>query len=299
MNAGVHRCGLVAVVGRPNVGKSTLINAIIGRKISIVTPKPQTTRHRIMGVLNRPDHQVVFVDTPGLHQNAVKAMNRMMNRTAANALLDADLVLFVSEAGRFTPEDEAVLARVRESGKPSMAVINKIDTARRRDDVLADIAAMNERHVFLEIVPISAKKRDNLDRLLGLLPERLPESPPLFPADMVSDRNDRFRDAELIREKLTLELRHELPYGLTVQVERFEQEPQGISMHAVIWVERDSQKGIVVGRAGQLLKKIGRQARLEMKRHYGQPVHLELWVKVRDNWADSDKDLEQLGYDVP
>ena len=299
MSNAQHRCGFVAVVGRPNVGKSTMINAIVGRKVSIVTPKPQTTRHRILAVHNEANCQVVFVDTPGLHQNAAKAMNRMMNRTAANALLDADLVLLVCEADRWTSEDDAVLTRVRESGKPAIAVLNKIDRSKQKDDLLSSIAAMNERHQFQEIVPLSAKSGDNLERLLGLLPTYLPESPPLFPADMVSDRNDLFRAAELIREKLTLELRHELPYGLTVQIERFDEEAEGISMQAVIWVERDSQKGIVVGKGGGLLKKIGTQARLELKRHYRQPVHLEMWVKVRDNWADSDKDLAQLGYDVP
>ncbi len=293
-----HKCGFVAVVGRPNVGKSTLINAIVGRKISIVSPKPQTTRHRILAVHNEANCQTVFVDTPGLHLNAVKAMNRMMNRTAANALLDADVTLLVCEADRWTTEDDAVLTRVKESGKPAIALLNKIDQIKQKDDLLAHIAAMSERHMFQEILPMSAKTGDNLDRLLALLPGYLPESPPLFPADMISDRGDLFRAAELIREKLTLELRHELPYGLTVQIERFDEEAEGISMHAVIWVERDSQKGIVVGKGGSLLKKIGTQARIELKRHYRQPVHLEMWVKVRDNWADSDKDLAQLGYDV-
>ncbi|ANO51118.1 GTPase Era [Woeseia oceani] len=299
MNKQEHRCGFVAVVGRPNVGKSTLINAIIGRKVSIVSPKPQTTRHRILAVHNERDSQTVFVDTPGLHLNANKAMNRMMNRTAANALLDADLVLLVCEADRWTTEDDAVLARVRESGKPTMVLLNKIDRIKQKEELLGLIAAMSERHQFLEILPLSAKNGENLDRLLSLLPERLPVSPPLFPDDMVSDRDDMFRAAELIREKLTWELRHELPYGLTVQIERFDDEAEGISMHAVIWVERDSQKGIVVGKGGALLKKIGTQARIELKRHYRRPVHLEMWVKVRDNWADSDKDLAQLGYDVP
>ena len=295
----MHRCGFIAVVGRPNVGKSTLINAILGRKISIVTPKPQTTRHRILAVHNASGSQLVFVDTPGLHKDAPKAMNRMMNRTAVNALVDSDVVLMVCEADRFTAEDEAVLARAADSGKPVIAVLNKVDLVKPKKNLLAAIAAMSERHDFAEIVPLSARTRDNLDSLLALLPQYLPESPPLFPDDMVSDRNESFRAAELIREKLTLELRQELPYGLTVQIERFDREAEGISLHAVIWVERDSQKGIVVGKGGSLLKKIGRQARLELKREYGQPVHLELWVKVRDNWADSDKDLAQLGYDVP
>jgi GTP-binding protein Era len=294
-----HRCGFVAVVGRPNVGKSTLINAILRRKISIVSPKPQTTRHRILAILNTPAAQIVFVDTPGLHNDAAKAMNRMMNRTAVNALHDADVIVMVCEAERFTAEDETVLARIKDSNKPVIALLNKIDLVTPKDKLLGALAAMNARHDFAAIIPLSAKTRDNLDALLASLPQYIPESPPLFPAEMISDRNDSFRAAELIREKLTFELRQELPYGLTVQIERFEQEAEGISLHAVIWVERDSQKGIVVGKGGSLLKKIGRQARLEMKRDYGVPVHLEMWVKVRDNWADNDQDLAKLGYDLP
>ncbi|MGB5245730.1 MAG: GTPase Era [Woeseia sp.] len=299
MSATPHRCGFIAVVGRPNVGKSTLINAILRRKISIVSPKPQTTRHRILAVYNEADCQLVFVDTPGLHQDAPKAMNRMMNKTALNALHDADVIVMVCEAERFSKEDEAVLARIKDSNKPVIALLNKTDLVSPKDRLLVALAAMNERHDFAAIVPLSARTRDNLDALLRLLPQYLPESPPLFPADMVSDRNEAFRAAELIREKLTLALRQELPYGLTVQIERFEREAEGVSLHAVIWVERDSQKGIVVGKGGSLLKKIGRQARLELKEEYATPVHLEMWVKVRDNWADNDKDLAQLGYDLP
>ena len=287
------------MVGRPNVGKSTLINGLLGRKVSIVSPKPQTTRHRILGVLTDVGCQTIFVDTPGLHAHAPKAMNRMMNRTAANALADADAVLFVCEAGRWTEEDDAVLEGIASLGKLALAALNKIDRVTPKERLLEEIDALSKRHAFADIVPISARRGDNLDRLPALLREYLPESPPLFPADTVSDRSDAFRAAELIREKLTFELRHELPYGLTVTLERFEEEPGGLAVNAVIWVERDSQKGIVVGRGGQLLKKIGRQARLELKREYGRPVHLELWVKVRDNWADSDKDLAQLGYDLP
>ncbi|NNE62081.1 MAG: GTPase Era, partial [Woeseia sp.] len=282
-----------------NVGKSTLINAILRRKISIVSPKPQTTRHRILAVQTTSSSQIVFVDTPGLHKDAPRAMNRMMNRTAVNALEDADAIIMVCDAERFTSEDEAVLKRVKLSRKPIIGVLNKIDLVRPKERLLAALAAMNERHNFSEIVPLSAKSRENLDVLLDLLPRYLPESPPLFPEDMISDRTESFRAAELIREKLTYELRQELPYGLTVQIERFDREPEGVSLHAVIWVERDSQKGIVVGKGGSLLKKIGRQARLELKRELRTPVHLELWVKVRDNWADSDKDLAQLGYDLP
>lgn len=299
MTGNGHRAGFVAVVGRPNVGKSTLVNRLLGRKVSIVTPKPQTTRHRILAVLHLDNAQAILVDTPGLHRDAPRAMNRLMNRTAVNALADADLALFVCEADRFTGEDAAALERLAGAGKPVIAVLNKIDLVKPRERVLTAIAAIAARHDFADIVPLSARSGENLEPLPGLIAARLPESPPLFPADAVSDRSAAFRAAEVIREKLTLELRHELPYGLTVQLERFEEEPGGHLVHATIWVERNSQKGIVVGKNGEMLKKIGRRARLELKREYGHPVHLELWVKVRENWSDSDKDLAQLGYDVP
>jgi GTP-binding protein Era len=272
----ISRCGFVAVIGRPNVGKSTLINAILGSKVSIVTPKPQTTRHRILGVYTRNDNQIIFVDTPGLHRGAAKTINRMMNRAAVSALSDADLILFVSEANRWTAEDQDVLDRLKETPVP---------------------AVMSERHTFDEVLPISAKLNDNLDRLVELIPGYLPESPALFPEEMITDRSESFQIAELIREKLTLLLRQEVPYGLTVEIERFEKEPEGVGINAIIWVERDSQKGIVVGKGGNVLKKVGRSARLELKERLGMPVHLELWVKVKDNWADSEKELLRLGYE--
>ena len=293
------RSGFVAVVGRPNVGKSTLVNAVMGKKVSIVTARPQTTRHRILAVLTADDTQIIFVDTPGLHRNAGKAMNRLMNRTAASALVDADLVLFVIEAGRWTEEDEDVLKRVKAAGVPSIALLNKIDQVNPKDRLLQAIAELSQRHSFAEIIPISAHKRDNLDIVLSSIPDHLPESPPLFPAEMQTDRSPEFHAAEIIREKLTVQMRQELPYGLTVQIERYEQEERGIAIHAVIWVERDSQKGIVVGKGGRMLKKIGKEARLELGKALQQPVHLELWVKVKDNWADNEKDLMSLGYETP
>jgi len=294
-----YRAGFVAVVGRPNVGKSTLVNAIIGSKISIVSRKPQTTRHRILALRTTDSEQIIFVDTPGLHRNAKKVMNRMMNRTAANALIDADLVLLMCEANRWTREDEDVLARLRDSKVPAFALLNKIDKVHPREELLRVIAEMSDRYEFSEVVPISATRRENLDTLLALIPGMLPESPPLFPEDMVSDRSESFRMAELIREKLTMQLRQEVPYGLTVQIERKEQDAQGVVINAIIWVERDSQKGIVVGKGGAVLKRVGRAARLELKQQMGVPVHLELWVKVKDNWADSEKDLLSFGYDSP
>ncbi len=293
------RCGLVAVIGRPNVGKSTLINAIMGRKVSIVTAKPQTTRHRILAVHTTEAAQIIFVDTPGLHRKAGKAMNRLMNRTAANALADADLVLFVSDATHWTSEDDAVLKRIRKVKAPVIAVLNKVDKVHPKEKLLDTIALMSARHDFREIVPLSALRETNLEELLRLLPPFLPEAPPLFPDDMLTDRSREFHAAEVIREKLTLMLHQELPYGLTVQVERYLEEESGISINAVIWVERDSQKGIVVGKQGNVLKRVGRAARLELKEQLGCNVHIELWVKVKNNWADSEKDLLSLGYEAP
>lgn len=299
MTKNSFRCGFIAVVGRPNVGKSTLINTILGSKVSIVTPKPQTTRHRILGVDSHDDYQAIYIDTPGIHRQANKAMNRLMNRTAANALIDADLVLFMTEANRWTPEDEDVLKRLESVNAPVVALLNKIDRVHPKEILLAALATMSERRNFAEVIPISARRRDGLAALDELVPGFLPESEPLFPEDMVTDRSKDFRAAEVVREKLTLALRQEIPYGLTVQIERFETDENGIAIHAVIWVEKDSQKGIVVGKGGGLLKKIGRAARLELKDEYGVPVHLELWVKVKDNWADSEQDLLRLGYESP
>lgn len=293
------RSGFVAVVGRPNVGKSTLINALVGSKVSIVTPRPQTTRHRILGILNAPHVQIVFVDTPGLHDEARKAMNRLMNQAADSAIADAELVLFVAEANRWTAEDERALERTKAAAHcPVIAVINKIDKVHPREELLRVIAEMAGRFAFAEVVPVSARRHDNLDRLAKVIPGFLPESPPLFPDTAVSDRSESFRAAELIREKLTLALRQEVPYGLTVQIERFDRQEDRLTIAALILVERESQKGIVVGKGGALLKGAGRAARVELKQTYGVPVHLDLWVKVRENWADSEEQLMRLGYDT-
>ena len=294
-----YRCGLVAVIGRPNVGKSTFINAVMGRKVSIVTAKPQTTRHRILAVLTEAKQQIILVDTPGLHRKSAKAMNRLMNRTAANALADADLILFVSDATHWTSEDDDVVKRLKSCKAPVIALLNKIDKVHPREKLLDGIALMSARLDFAEIVPISALKDDNLDHLMAMIPAFLPESPPLFPEDMQTDRSDEFHVAEIIREKLTLMLHQEMPYGLTVQVERMVKEEKGIAINAVIWVERDSQKGIAVGKDGSVLKKVGRSARLEIVELLGQRVHLELWVKVKSNWADNATDLMNLGYEAP
>jgi len=294
-----HRCGLVAVIGRPNVGKSTLINAVMGRKVSIVTAKPQTTRHRILAVHSSAQAQIIFVDTPGLHRKAGKAMNRMMNRTAANALADADVILFVSDATSWTGEDDDVLNRLAQVQTPVVAVLNKVDKVHPKEKLLDALALMSARGEFAEIIPVSALKHDYLDKLMEMLPSFLPESPPLFPEDMHTDRSLEFLASEIIREKLTLLLHQELPYGLTVQIERYLEEESGVAINAIIWVERDSQKGIVVGKNGSVLKKVGRAARLELKEQLQRNVHLEMWVKVKSNWADNEQDLLNLGYESP
>jgi GTP-binding protein Era len=294
-----YKCGFVAVVGRPNVGKSTLVNRIMGSKVSIVTAKPQTTRHRILAVHTADDVQIVFVDTPGLHRQAGKAMNKLMNRAAANALADADLILFLTEATRWTEEDADVLQRIEAVNAPVIAVLNKVDKVHPKERLFEALANMSGRYEFADVVPVSAHKGSNVDTLTGMIPRYLPESPPLFPSEMKTDRSAEFHAAELIREKLTVLLRQEVPYGLTVQIERFEKDEKGVAINAVIWVERSSQKGIVVGKQGNVLKKVGKAARLELKEQLGCSVHLELWVKVKENWADNEKDLMNLGYESP
>jgi GTP-binding protein Era len=290
------RSGFVALAGRPNVGKSTLLNALVGQKISIVTPRPQTTRHRLIGLLQRPDAQIAFVDTPGLHLGQKRALNRAMNRTAAAALGDADVALLVLEALKWTPEDDLALTRVRDSGRVAIAVVNKVDRVRPRERLLPYLAELGRRHEFQAIVPISARSGANLDDLQRVIVAALPVGEALFPADQITDRTANFRIAETIREKLTLELVEELPYGIAVEVEQIEVLPDGRQeVSAVIWVDRSGHKPIVIGADGSRLKRIGRAARLELNRLLGGRFHLTLWVKVREDWADDARALRQLG----
>jgi len=291
------RCGFVAIVGRPNVGKSTLLNALLERKVSIVSPKPQTTRHRILGILNRADAQIVFVDTPGLHGAGQRAMNRHMNRAAVASLNDADVNVFVIEAMAWTAEDERVLEQLVKRGQPIMLVMNKVDKIRPKERLLPLLEELSRRAPFIEVIPTSATKRDNLSRLPDLIVGHLPLSPPHFPPHQITDRSEQFHIAEIIREKLTLRLHQELPYGVTVEIERFVQEEGRWMVNAIIWVERRGQKAIVIGQGGLQLKEIGRAARLEIAQLCNGSVHLELWVKVKENWSDSEAALRQLGYD--
>jgi GTP-binding protein Era len=292
-----HRCGFAAIVGRPNVGKSTLLNALLGRKISIVSPKPQTTRHRILGILTRPEAQVIFVDTPGLHAGARRAMNRHMNRAALASLQDADVNVFVVEALRWMEEDQRVLDELVKQERPIIVVLNKADKVFPKERLLPFIEELGRRAKFAEIVPLSALKRSNLEQLPTTIAGYLPESPAHFPDDQVTDRSDQFQAAEIVREKLTLRLRQELPYGLTVVLEQFKEEDGRLLINAVIWVERSGQKAIVIGNGGEQLKEVGRAARLEMVELFKRPVHLELWVKVKENWSDNEIALRQLGYE--
>ena len=293
-----HRAGFVAIVGRPNVGKSTLLNALLERKLSIVSPKPQTTRHRILGLLNRPGFQIALVDTPGLHLGGKRMLNTVMNRTAASSLADADLVAFVVEALRFTAEDEKVLQRIKGADRPALLVVNKVDRAQPRERLLPFIAALNEMHPFIEVVPMSALKNDNISALPLALAKHLPESPPMFPPEQVTDRSEKFQTTEIIREKLTMRLQQELPYGITVEIKRMDETEDGrLEIGAVIWVEREGQKAIVIGEGGKLLKEVGRSARYDLNHLFGRRTHLELWVKVKDNWADSANALRSFGYD--
>jgi GTP-binding protein Era len=289
------RAGFAALAGRPNVGKSTLLNALCGEKLSIVTPRPQTTRHRILGIINRPGVQIAFVDTPGLHRGQRRALNRAMNRTAAAALADADLVVFVVEALRWTEEDAVALERIVRCGRPVLAVVSKIDRVRPRDRLLPFIDELAGRTDFRDIVPVSALRADNLERLLAVIARHLPESPQLFPADLVTDRDLRFRIAEIIREKLTLELNQEVPYGIAVEVESLTREEGRVVVSAVIWVDRQGQKPIVIGTGGARLKRVGSAARRELNALTGERFHLTLWVKVREDWADNAQALRALG----
>jgi GTP-binding protein Era len=282
-------------VGRPNVGKSTLLNALIGQKLSIVTPRPQTTRHRILGIYTAPQVQIAFVDTPGLHREASRALNKAMNRTATAALEDADVVVLVVEAGKWTQEDELALERIVRSARPALAAVNKIDRVRPREKLLPYLGELGARHAFLALVPVSALKEDNIADLRNTIGAHLPLSPALFPDGELTDRGREFRIAEMIREKLTLELNQEVPYGIAVEVERIAEEDGQLMVDAAIWVDRDGQKPIVIGAKGERLKRVGRSARLALNGILQQRLHLNLWVKVRENWADNARALRELG----
>ena len=290
------RCGLIAIVGRPNVGKSTLLNALVGQKVSITSSKAQTTRHRITGIRTVGDAQFVFVDTPGFQTQHGAALHRALNRTVQVVLSDVDVVLLVVEAGRFGAADERVLALVPE-GKSTLLVANKLDTVKRRADLAPWLQSMQARHPFAEFVPLSAQRRGDADRLLEIVRPYLPLQPWLHDADALTDRSERFLASEIVREKLFRLTGDELPYTSTVVIDAYEEVGSLHRISASIVVERDAHKGMVIGAGGARLKRIGSEARQELETLLGSKVHLELFVKVRSGWADDDAHLRSYGYE--
>ena len=290
------RFGYVAIVGRPNVGKSTLMNRILGQKISIVTAKPQTTRQQIMGIKTTGAGQVVYLDTPGIHRSSGRALNRYMNRVAKAAFRDVDLVLFMIEAGRWSRNDRAILKTLRAANVPIMLVINKVDLLKKRGELLSFVAENVVPQELEEVMMICATRGDGVDDLEAKVMDKLPFSRPFYDEDQITDRSERFLAAELVREALTERVHQELPYALTVEIEQFKREGSLLNIGAVIWVERDSQKQIVIGKGGQALKQIGSQARRAMEELFEQKVFLQTWVKVSKDWTRSQKALERFGY---
>ncbi len=290
------RSGFIAIVGRPNVGKSTLLNRILGQKLSITSAKPQTTRHRILGIKTTDAMQAIYVDTPGLHQGKQRAINRYMNRAAMDAMVDVDVVLFVVDGLRWTDEDQMVLERLSQARCPVVLVVNKVDRVEPRDRLLPHLQTLAARGAFAEIVPLSAKSGSNVGVLEEIIGRLLPEGECYFDPEQLTDRSERFLAAELVREKLMRNLGDELPYALAVEVEEFKEEQELLRIGAVIWVERSAQKAIVIGKGGERLKLVGQQARIDMERLFGSRVFLRLWVKVREGWSDDERALLSLGY---
>jgi len=291
------RSGFVAIVGRPNVGKSTLMNALVGEKISIVTDKPHTTRQRILGVMTEGESQAVFVDTPGHAQRTKRVLHRLMARAIHQAVADCDLALLVIEAKGVTREDRALVDVLRDKLERTILVVNKIDRLRSKDELLPLLDRLS-KEPFAAFVPVSALRGENLAALKREILTRLPEGPALFPRDMVTDRDLKFRIAEVIREKLMEALRQEVPYGLAVEVEHLGTAEDGQRLvHALILLERESHKPIVIGKGGERLKAVGIAARAELRRLLDSRVHLELWVKIREHWSDSERELKRLGFD--
>ena len=290
-------CGYVALVGRPNVGKSTLLNRLLGQKISITSRRPQTTRHRILGINTDSSTQIVYVDTPGMHATTPRAMNRYLNRTAIDTLVDVDVIVFVIEGMRWMPDDQWVLEKLAELKSPVILVVNKVDHVKQKEELLPFLQKVSAKHAFTDILPVSALRGDNITELEGCIKKLLPESVPFFPEDQITDRSERFLASEIVREKLFRKLGDEIPYGLTVEIERFIHEGNLRSIHALIWVEKASQKPIVIGKQGSLLKEVGREARKDMQTLFDSKIFLQLWVKVKEGWADDERALRSLGYD--
>ena len=290
------KTGFVAIVGRPNVGKSTLLNRILGQKLSITSRKPQTTRHQILGIKTEEDVQVVYVDTPGIHRIQDKAINRYMNKAATTAVKDVDLIIMVVDRTRWTEEDDLVLDAVSQQRAPVVLAVNKVDSLQDKDVLLPYMERVSGRHSFDQIVPLSAKTGRNVDRLENLIESYLPEGQHFYPEDQITDRSSRFLAAELVREKIMRQLGDELPYAMTVEIEEFTHNGRLAEISALILVERASQKRIVIGDAGYRIKQIGREARLDMESLFDCKVMLNLWVKVKSGWSDDERALRSLGY---
>jgi GTP-binding protein Era len=292
----VARCGYVAIVGRPNVGKSTLINHILGQKLAITSRKPQTTRHNMLGIKTEGAVQSVYVDTPGLHKNGEKALNRYMNKTASAALKDVDVVIFVVDRTRWTDEDQMVLERIQYVQGPVILAINKTDRIEDKTQLMPHLEWLQQQLPKAFIVPISAQHGHNLDALQKLVAQNLPEGEHFFPEDQITDRSSRFLAAELVREKIMRQLGAELPYQITVEIEEFKQQGRTLHIHALILVERDGQKKIIIGDSGERIKRIGMEARKDMEVLFDSKVMLNLWVKVKSGWSDDERALRSLGY---
>ena len=291
------KSGYVAVVGRPNVGKSTLINHLLGTKVSITTPKPQTTRWHVLGIQNLSDAQIVYVDTPGIHKQQKRAMNRYLNRIAESMLHDADIIAFIVDATRWTEEDDLVVEKLKNASKPILLVVNKVDLLDDKALLLPLIERLQSKLSFTHIIPISALRNEQLDVLEKEIIKLLPEGPQLFPEDQITDKSAKFQVAEIIREKVIQATEDELPYTTTVEIEQWKTEGELTEISAIIWVERDGQKGIIIGKAGKGLRRIGTLARRDIERMVSGKVYLRLWVKVKENWTDNDKALRGLGYE--
>ncbi|KAA8995525.1 GTPase Era [Affinibrenneria salicis] len=290
-------CGFIAIVGRPNVGKSTLLNNLLGQKVSITSRKPQTTRHRIMGIHTEGAHQAIYVDTPGLHIEEKRAINRLMNRAASSSIGDVELIIFVVEGTHWTPDDEMVLNKLRDQKRPVLLAINKVDNVTDKGKLLPHIQFLSQQMEFLDVVPISAEKGMNVDAIANIVHKRLPQAEHHFPEDYITDRSQRFMASEIIREKLMRFLGEELPYSVTVEIERFAANDRGgYDIHGLILVEREGQKKMVIGNKGSRIKTIGTEARQDMEKMFESRVHLELWVKVKSGWADDERALRSLGY---
>ena len=290
------KCGYVALIGRPNVGKSTLLNHILGQKLSITSRKPQTTRHRILGIKTTDEGQAIFMDTPGMHQEEKKVLNHYLNKTADSTLLGVDVVVWLLDGLYWHEYDEKIIQKLTNANLPVILVVNKIDKIKDKDVLLSFFDAASKKYPFQAIVPVSALKSTNLDLLEQQILTLLPEADLIFPEDQITDRPERFFAAEIVREKLTRRLGDELPYALTVEIELYEEFPDLSKIYATIWVERDSQKSIVIGKQGEMLKKIGSEARTDIEKLINQKVYLQLWVKVKKGWSDSERALHSLGF---